>query len=255
VQLADPVGYVQAFDTRTGKRCCWSFSVIPQSPKDPGAETWENESWRRNGHGNVWAPMALDEARGLLYLPTSTPSSDYYGGGRPGAYLFAESLVCLDAATGKIKWYFPDGPSRTVDYDNPASPNLVTITVDGRRINAVAQVTKQGFTYVFDRVTGEPVWPIVEHPVATDSDVPGEKPYPTQPIPSKPPAFTDQGVSLDDAEQPHAGDQRDGARADAALSHRPALHASLSARHAAATGTGWRRRTGAARRSIRSSVT
>jgi len=198
VQLSDPVGYVQAFDTRTGKRV-WTFSVIPQSSKDPGAETWENESWRRNGHGNVWAPMALDEARGLLYLPTSTPSSDYYGGGRPGANLFAESLVCLDAATGKMKWYFQTVHHGLWDYDNPASPNLVTITVDGKRIDAVAQVTKQGFTYVFDRVTGEPVWPIVERPVATDSDVPGEKPYPTQPVPSKPPAFTDQGVSLEDA--------------------------------------------------------
>ena len=198
VQLPDPIGYVQAFSARTGKRV-WTFSVIPQSAKDPGAETWENEAWRRNGHGNVWAPMTLDEARGLLYLPTSTPSSDYYGGERPGANLFAESLVCLDAATGKMKWHFQTVHHGLWDYDNPAAPNLVTITVNGRRIDAVAQVTKQGFTYVFDRVTGEPVWPIVERPVATDSDVPGEKPYLTQPFPSKPPAFVDQGVSLEDA--------------------------------------------------------
>jgi len=198
VQLPDPIGYVQAFNARTGKRV-WTFSVIPQSAKDPGADTWENESWRRNGHGNVWAPMTLDEARGLLYLPTSTPSSDYYGGERPGANLFAESLVCLEAATGKMKWHFQTVHHGLWDYDNPAAPNLVTITVNGRRIDAVAQVTKQGFTYVFDRVTGEPVWPIVERPVATDSDVPGEKPYLTQPFPSKPPAFVDQGVSLEDA--------------------------------------------------------
>ena len=198
VQLPDPIGYVQAFNARTGKRV-WTFSVIPQSAKDPGADTWENETWRRNGHGNVWAPMTLDEARGLLYLPTSTPSSDYYGGERPGANLFAESLVCLEAATGKMKWHFQTVHHGLWDYDNPAAPNLVTITVTGRRIDAVAQVTKQGFTYVFDRVTGEPVWPIVERPVATDSDVPGEKPYPTQPFPSKPPAFVDQGVSLEDA--------------------------------------------------------
>jgi quinoprotein glucose dehydrogenase len=197
VQMPDPVGYVQAFHARTGKRV-WTFSVIPQSEKDPGAETWENESWRTNGHGNVWAPMALDQARGLLYLPTSTPSSDYYGGERPGANLFAESLVCLEAATGKIKWHFQMVHHGLWDYDNPTSPNLMTLTVDGKRIDAVAQVTKQGFTYVFDRVTGEPIWPIVERPVATDSDVPGEKPYPTQPFPSKPPAFVDQGVSLDD---------------------------------------------------------
>src|SRR5215831_16360295 len=198
VQLPDPMGYVQAINARTGKRV-WTFSVIPQSAKDPGAESWENDSWRTNGHGNVWAPMALDEARGLLYLPTSTPSSDYYGGGRPGANLFAESLVCLDAATGKMKWYFQTVHHGLWDWDNPAPPNLVTITVDGKRIDAVAQVTKQGFTYVFDRVSGKPVWPIVERPVPTESDVPGEKPYPTQPFPTKPPAFTDQGVSLEDA--------------------------------------------------------
>jgi glucose dehydrogenase len=198
VQKADPVGYVQAFNARTGQRV-WTFSVIPQSATDPGAETWGSESWRRNGHGNVWAPMTLDEARGLLYLPTSTPSSDYYGGDRPGANLFAESLVCLDATTGKIRWYFQMVHHGLWDYDNPTAPNLVTITVGGRRVDAVAQVTKQGFTYVFDRVKGEPVWPIMERPVDTATDVPGEKPYATQPIPSKPPAFVDQGVSLDDS--------------------------------------------------------
>ena len=198
VQLPDPVGYVQAFNARTGARV-WTFSVIPQSPKDPGAGTWEQESWRSTGHANVWAPMTLDVARGLLYLPTSTPSSDYYGGERPGANLFAESLVCLDAATGKMKWHFQTVHHGLWDYDNPAPPNLVTIIVDGRRIDAVAQITKQGFTYVFDRVTGKPVWPIVERPVSIDSNVPGEKPYPTQPFPTKPPAFTDQGVSLEDA--------------------------------------------------------
>lgn len=198
VQVADPVGYVQAINARTGKRV-WTFSVIPQSAKDPGAETWENESWRKNGHGNVWAPMALDEARGLLYLPTSTPSSDYYGGGRPGANLFAESLVCLEAATGKVKWHFQTVHHGLWDWDIPAQPNLVTITVNGQRIDAVAQVTKRGDTFVFDRVTGKPVWPIVERPVPTESDVPGEKPYPTQPFPTKPPAFIEQGVLLQDA--------------------------------------------------------
>ncbi|MBV9506367.1 MAG: pyrroloquinoline quinone-dependent dehydrogenase [Acidobacteriia bacterium] len=198
VQLPDPMGYVQAINARTGKRE-WTFSVIPQSAKDPGAGTWENESWRNSGHANVWAPMSLDEARGLLYLPTSTPSSDYYGGGRPGANLFAESVVCLEAATGKIKWYFQTVHHGLWDWDNPAPPNLVTITVNGQRIDAVAQVTKQGFTFVFDRVTGKPVWPIEERPVSTDSNVPGEKPYATQPFPTKPPAFVDQGVSIDDA--------------------------------------------------------
>ena len=198
VQQPDPAGYVQAINARTGKRV-WTFSVIPQSPNDPGADTWENESWRSNGHGNVWAPMALDEARGLLYLPTSTPSSDYYGGQRPGANLLAESLVCLDAATGKVKWYFQTVHHGLWDWDLPTRPNLVTITVNGRRIDAVAQVTKRGDTFVFDRVTGKPVWPIVERPVPSTSDVPGEKPYPTQPFPTRPPAFVDQGVLLSDA--------------------------------------------------------
>ncbi len=198
VQLADPMGYVQAFNARTGQRV-WAFSTIPQSATDPGAETWENESWRRNGHANVWAPMALDEQRGLLYLPTSTPTSDYYGGNRPGANLFAESLVCLDAATGKVKWHFQTVHHGLWDWDIPTQPNLVTITVDGKRIDAVAQVTKRGDTFVFDRVTGTPVWPIVERPVPTDSDVPGEKPYPTQPFPTRPRSFVDQGVTLEDA--------------------------------------------------------
>lgn len=198
VQLPDPMGYVQAFDARTGRRV-WHFSVIPQSAGDPGAETWENGSWKDNGHGNVWAPMALDEGRGLLYLPTSTPSSDFYGGQRPGANLYAESLVCLDAATGNIKWHFQTVHHGLWDWDIPAQPNLVTITVNGQRIDAVAQVTKRGDTFVFDRITGKPVWPIAERAVPTDTDVPGEKPFPTQPFPTKPPAFVDQGVSLDDA--------------------------------------------------------
>jgi len=198
VQAADPVGYVQAFNSRTGQRV-WTFSVIPQSTNDPGAETWENESWRTNGHGNVWPPMSLDEARGLLYLPTSTPSSDYYGGQRPGANLFAESLVCLEAATGKMKWYFQTVHHGLWDWDIPAPPNLVTIRVNGRRIDAVAQVTKRGDTFVFDRISGKPVWPMVERLVPADSDVPGEKPYPTQPFPTKPPAFVNQGVLIEDA--------------------------------------------------------
>jgi quinoprotein glucose dehydrogenase len=198
VQLPDPVGQVQAFNARTGKRE-WVFSVIPMSERDAGAKTWEDESWKKNGHGNVWAPMALDEARGLLYLPTTTPSSDYYGGGRPGANLFAESVVCLEVATGKMKWYFQAIHHGLWDWDFPAPPVLGTITVNGRKIDAVAQVSKQGFAYVFDRVSGKPVWPIVEKPVPTDSDVPGEKPYPTQPFPTKPPAFVKQGATLDDA--------------------------------------------------------
>jgi quinoprotein glucose dehydrogenase len=194
----DTPGSVQAFDTVTGERR-WVFYTIPQSNDDFGADTWENESWRYTGHANVWGLMSLDEERGLLYVPTSTPSGDYWGGRRLGANLFAESLVCLDAATGERQWHFQAVHHGVWDYDFTAPPNLVTITVDGRTIDAVAEVSKQGFTYVFDRETGEPVWPIEERPVATDTDVPGERLYPTQPFPTKPPPFSGQGVSLDDA--------------------------------------------------------
>src|SRR6266850_7751947 len=193
----DAPGFVRAYNARTG-RSVWVWYVVPR-PGEYGNETWEQESWSFTGHGNIWAAMTVDTERGLVYVPTSTPSNDYYGGRRLGANLFAETLVCLDAATGKRKWHFQTVHHGLWDYDLPAQPNLVTITVNGRRIDAVAQITKQGFTYVFDRVTGQPVWPIVERPVPTDSNVPGEKPYPTQPFPTKPPAFVDQGVSLDDA--------------------------------------------------------
>ncbi len=194
----DPPGTVQAFDTRTGERR-WVFFTIPQSSDDFGADTWEDESWRITGHANVWGLMSLDAERGLLYVPTSTPSSDYWGGRRKGANLFAESLVCLDARTGERRWHFQTVHHGLWDYDLSAAPNLVTLTVDGREIDAVAQVSKHGFTYVFDRVTGEPVWPIEERPVDTVTDVPGEEIYPTQPFPTKPPPFARQGVSLEDA--------------------------------------------------------
>jgi quinoprotein glucose dehydrogenase len=193
----DPPGAVQAFDVRTGNRV-WVFYTVPQ-PGEFGNETWEKDSWAVTGHANVWGPMTLDNARGLLYVPTSTPSVDYYGGRRPGANLFAETLLCLDAATGERKWHFQAVHHGLWDYDFPAAPNLVTIAIDGRRIDAVAAVSKQGFTYVFDRVTGQPVWPIEERPVDTTTDVPGETPWPTQPFPTRPPAFTPQGVTLEDA--------------------------------------------------------
>jgi quinoprotein glucose dehydrogenase len=143
--------------------------------------------------------MSLDAERGLLYVPTSTPSSDFWGGRRLGANLFAESILCLDARTGERQWHFQAVHHGLWDYDFTSAPNLMTLEVDGRSIDAVAEVSKQGFTYVFDRVTGEPVWPIEERPVDTDTDVPGEVPYPTQPFPTKPPPFSRQGTSLDDA--------------------------------------------------------
>ncbi|MCY4654799.1 MAG: PQQ-binding-like beta-propeller repeat protein [Dehalococcoidia bacterium] len=195
---------VAALDAETGAERWtferqWVFFTIPQSSDDFGADTWQDESWRITGHANLWGLMSLDTERGLLYVPTSTPSSDYWGGRRKGADLFAESLVCLDAHTGERKWHFQTVHHGLWDYDLSAAPNLVTITVDGREIDAVAQVAKNGFTYVFDRVTGEPGGPIEERAVDTVTDVPGEELYPTQPFPTKPPPFARQGVTLEDA--------------------------------------------------------
>jgi glucose dehydrogenase len=192
----DPPGDVRGYSARTGK-LVWSFHTIPQ-PGEFGNATWKNDSWAVTGHTNVWPPMTLDEKRGLLYMPVTTPSNDNYGGRRLGNGLFGESIVCLDAATGKRKWHYQLVHHGLWDYDPPAPPNLVTIEVNGRKIDAVVQLTKQGFAYVFDRVSGEPVWPIEERPVP-QTDVPGEETSPTQPFPTKPPAFTEQGVSLDDA--------------------------------------------------------
>jgi len=154
----DPPGDVRAFDARTGRQV-WSFRPIPQ-PGEFGNDTWGNDSWSYTGHTNVWPPITLDAGRGLVYLPFGTPSNDFFGGRRPGANVFAESLVCLDAATGVRKWHYQIVHHGLWDYDNPSPPNLVTIRVDGRTIDAVVQLTKQGFAFVFDRVTGTPVWPI-----------------------------------------------------------------------------------------------
>jgi quinoprotein glucose dehydrogenase len=192
----DPPGDVRAFDARTGRQV-WSFHTIPQ-PGEYGHDTWGRESWKTMGHTNVWAPMTLDEARGLLYLPVSTPGNDFYGGQRPGANLFAESLVCLDAATGQRKWHYQIVHHGVWDYDLASPPNLVTITVGGKRIDAVVQLTKQSLAFVFDRVTGEPVWPIEERAVGK-TDVPGEQTWPTQPFPTRPPPLSPTSVSLDDA--------------------------------------------------------
>ena len=194
----DTPGSVQAFDTHTGERR-WVFYTVPQSNDAFGADTWENGSWRFTGHANVWGLMSLDEDRGLLYVPTSTPSSDYWGGRRLGANLFAESLLCLDARTGEREWHFQAVHHSLWDYDFTSPPNLMTLDVGGRTIDAVAEVSKQGFTYVFDRVTGEPVWPIEERPVDTETDVPGEVPYPTQRFRPDRRLLRNRASSLDDA--------------------------------------------------------
>jgi quinoprotein glucose dehydrogenase len=188
-------GDVYGFDVRTGA-LRWTFHVIPRAGEF-GVETWENESWRYTGAANVWAPMSADEDLGYVYLPTSSATNDMYGGHRPGANLFSSSVVCLDATTGRRVWHFQTVHHDLFDYDNPAAPILADITVDGRPIKAVVQVTKQSFAFVFDRVTGRPVWPIEERP-APASTVPGEQASATQPVPTRPPAFDRQGITVDD---------------------------------------------------------
>ena len=191
-----PPGWIKGIDARTGDTR-WMFRTVPQAD-DFGAETWMNESWRYSGNTNVWAMFSVDDELGYIYLPTGTPTGDYYGGHRLGDNLFAESVVALDIETGQRMWHFQAVHHGVWDYDFPAAPTLVDITVDGRRIKAIAQVSKQGFTYVFDRTTGDPVWPIEERPVATDTDLEGEVLSPTQPFPTKPPPFEYQGTSIDD---------------------------------------------------------
>ena len=192
----DPPGDVRAYDARSG-RLAWSFHTVPRDG-EVGADTWDNHSNAYTGHTNVWAPMTLDAARGLLYLPVSTPSNDYYGGNRPGANLFADSLVCLDAATGRRRWHYQLVHHGLWDYDMPAPPSLVRIRARGRAVDAVVQLTKQGYVFVFDRVTGKPVYPIEERAVPP-SDVPGEHAWATQPVSPGLPVLVPQGVSLDDA--------------------------------------------------------
>jgi quinoprotein glucose dehydrogenase len=188
-------GFIRGFDVRTGKQL-WTFKTIPR-PGEFGNETWENDSWKYTGNTGAWAPLSADEELGYVYIPVEMPTGDFYGGNRPGNNLFSDSLVCLDARTGKRIWYYQLVHHDVWDWDIAAPPLLADITVGGKKIKAVAQVTKQAFTYVFDRVTGEPVWPIVERPVP-QSDVPNEKTSPTQPFPTKPAAFDRQGVTFDD---------------------------------------------------------
>ncbi len=190
-----PPGHVRAYDAYTGD-FKWRFNTIPQ-PGEEFNETWEDDSWATAGNTNVWTYMSADDEAGIVYLPISTPTNDYWGGRRLGENLFAESLVALDVETGERLWHFQTVHHGIWDYDIASAPNLVDIVVDGRPIKAVAQVSKTAFTYVFDRITGEPVWPIEERPVAA-STVPGERTHPTQPFPTKPAPFDRQGISEDD---------------------------------------------------------
>jgi quinoprotein glucose dehydrogenase len=179
-------GLVRAFDVRTGRKL-WQFDTIPR-PGQFGNDTWDENSWAYNGNVGVWTQISVDEEAGLAYLPVETPSSDYYGGHRPGDNLFAESLVAVDLRTGLRRWHFQLVHHPLWNYDNCCAPLLVDITVDGKPIKAVALPSKIGWLYVFDRLTGRPVWPIEERPVP-QSDVPGEKTAKTQPHVTKPPAY------------------------------------------------------------------
>jgi quinoprotein glucose dehydrogenase len=190
-----PPGHVRGFNARTGE-LQWLFRTVPQ-PGEFGTDTWPDDAWRFTGGTNVWTVMSADPELGYVYLPIGTPVPDYYGGHRPGDNLFANSLVALDAKTGERVWHFQFVHHAVWDYDPPAAPNLINIVVEGRPIKAVAQITKQGFTFVFDRATGDPVWPIEERAVP-QSTVPGEVTSATQPFPSKPPLFLSNGATEDD---------------------------------------------------------
>lgn len=193
-------GYQRAYDVKTGK-LVWTFHTIPH-PGEPGYETWPKDAWKYAGGANDWGGMSLDEKRGLVFLATGSPSYDYYGPGRIGQNLFGNSVIALEAETGKLVWYFQTVHHDLWDYDLPAPPNLVTINRNGKKIDAVAQVSKTGFVYVLDRETGKPVFPIEEKPVPA-SDVPGEQAWPTQPFPTKPApmsmhTFTESDLSSGD---------------------------------------------------------
>jgi quinoprotein glucose dehydrogenase len=187
-------GDIRGYDVRTGK-LKWTFHTPPRGGEF-GADTWHNGSWEGSGFTNAWAPFSADEELGYVYLPLKQPSGYAYGGAHPGENLFGNSIVCLDAATGKRVWHFQTIRHDIWDYDLPAAPVLLDVTVDGRRVKAVAQISKLGFVYVFDRVTGQPVWPIEDRPVPKGS-VPGEWYPDTQPFPTRPAPYDQQGVTID----------------------------------------------------------
>ena len=187
-------GDVRAFDVRTGA-LRWLFHTVPQAG-ETGNETWEDGSWQYSGHSPIWSLFSADADLGYIYMPVSSSTNDMYGGHRVGDNLFSQSLVAVEAATGELVWYYQFVHHGLWDYDTPAAPILMDLVVDGRPVRAVTQISKQAFAYVLDRVTGEPVWPIIERTVP-QSDVRGERTSPTQPFPSRPPPFDRQGATVD----------------------------------------------------------
>ena len=188
-------GNVLAYDAATGEHM-WTFNVIPQEGEF-GNDTWENDAWKWTGNVSAWAPLSADPELGLVYVVTDPPTIDYYGGFHPGDNLFATSILAIDVQTGERSWHYQTVHHDVWNYDNPTAPNLVDINVDGRAIKAIVQTTKQGWAYVLDRETGEPVWPIEERPVP-QSDVPGEQLSPTQPFVTRPAPYEMQGITEDD---------------------------------------------------------
>jgi quinoprotein glucose dehydrogenase len=193
--MVNTPGDVRGYDVRTGQ-LLWTFKTIPEAGEE-GSESWLEDSGQYTGNAAVWAPISFDAETGYVYLPTEAATGDYYGGHRPGNNLFSTSLVCLDSKTGEKIWHFQIIHHDIWDWDNPTFPILADLEIDGEARQIVAQLTKQGFTYVFDRITGDPIWPIEERSVP-QSDVPGEWTSPTQPFPTKPPPFERQGFSEDD---------------------------------------------------------
>jgi len=188
-------GHIRAYDIRTGKQA-WRFNTIPQ-PGELGYETWPENAYKTAGGVNVWTGMALDQERGLVYCPTGSATYDFYGANRVGENLFANTLICLDARTGERVWHYQIIHHDIFDYDLPAPPNLFTFKKDGKEIPAVAQLTKHGFVYIFNRVTGEPLFPIEEVPVPS-STIPGEQSWPTQPRPTKPAPYVREYFTVDE---------------------------------------------------------
>ena len=188
-------GHVRGYDAKTG-RLLWKFNVVPQEG-EYGNDTWATDAWRYTGNVSAWAPLSADSELGLVYIPTDTPTNDYFGGDRPGGNLFGTSLITIDAKTGKRAWHFQMVHHDVWNLDNPNAPKLMDVTVDGKEIPAVIESTKQGWVYAFDRRTGEPIWPIEERPVPA-SDVPGEELSETQPFVTVLPPFELQGTTEDD---------------------------------------------------------
>ena len=188
-------GDIRAFNVRTG-RLVWTFHTIPR-PGEFGYDTWPKDAWKRVGGANAWSELSLDEKRGIVYVPTASAKYNFYGADRTGADLFADCLLALDARTGKRLWHFQMVHHDIWDYDNATAPKLLTVRHDGKEVDVVAQVTKQGFVWVFNRVTGVPLWPVEERPVPR-SDMPGEETWPTQPFPTQPPPFARQKFTADD---------------------------------------------------------